>query len=196
MKRVLISIILSLALGLSLAACARSNTSPSPTPVAPGQQPPAPVYGGSLVVAIPTDPDKLDPHKAAAAATEEILFNVYEGLLKSDPKGELVPALAESWTIEDGGKLYTFKLRQNVVFHNGKTMTAEDVKFSFDRIRDKATGHPRQSEYQDLVEVKVIDANTVQMRLAKPQAPFLSTLAAVSSAIIPKEAAADLENKP
>ncbi len=196
MKRI-VSIILSLAVVFSLTACARNNTTPKPPSANPGQQqPPAPVYGGSLVVAVPTDPDRLDPHKATAAATEEIIFNVYEGLLKSDPKGELVPALAESWTVDDGGKLYTFKLRQNVVFHNGRTMTAEDVKFTFDRIRDKATGHPRQSEYQDLTEIKIVDPSTVQMRLAKPQAPFLSTLAAVSSAIVPPEAVATLDSKP
>ena len=71
--------------------------------------------------------ESLDPHKAEAAATREILFNVFEGLYKPDSNGGLIPAVAENYVQSPDGLVYTFTLRENVKFHNGNTVTAEDV---------------------------------------------------------------------
>ena len=90
-----------------------------------------PVMGGSITVGIPQDiEDSLDPHKSVAAGTKEILFNIYEGLVKPDEEGNLNDAVAESHSISEDGKVYTFKLRNGVKFHDGTTVTAEDVKDS------------------------------------------------------------------
>ena len=87
-----------------------------------------------IVVGIPQDlEDSLDPHKAVAAGTREVLFNVFEGLLKPDENGELIPAVAESYTASEDGLVYTFKLRDGVKFHNGNRVTAEDVKYSIEK---------------------------------------------------------------
>lgn len=92
-----------------------------------------PVYGGSVIVGITQDLDSLDPHKAVAAGTEEVLFNIYEGLVKPDRDGNLIPAVAESYTMSDDGMSYTFLLREGVKFHDGKPVTAEDVIYSVKR---------------------------------------------------------------
>ena len=93
--------------------------------------------------------DSLDPHKTVKAGTREVMFNVFEGLMKPTPDGDLTPAIAESYTVSEDRKTYTFTLREGVQFHNGDTVTAEDVvwshnsqemqanKMSFNRLMDK-----------------------------------------------------------
>ncbi len=89
--------------------------------------------GGHVVVGITQDLDSLDPHKAVAAGTKEVLYNIFEGLVKPDKDGNLVPAVAQSYTISPDGMKYTFVLRDGVKFHNGEEVTAEDVVYSLNR---------------------------------------------------------------
>ena len=93
-----------------------------------------PVYGGSVVVGIQQDIDSLDPHKATAAGTKEILFNIFEGLVKPDKNGDLMNAIASDYTVSEDGLVYTFTLIEGVKFHNGNAVTAEDVKYSLERM--------------------------------------------------------------
>ena len=81
--------------------------------------------------------DDLDPHKMISAGTKEIMFNVFEGLLKPTTEGELAPALCESYEISADRLSYTFKIRQGVKFHNGSPLTADDVVYSLLRLRDE-----------------------------------------------------------
>ena len=87
--------------------------------------------GGSsesaITIGIPQDLDSLDPNLATGAGTQEILFNVYEGLYKPDSNGNLVPAVASDCVISEDGLVYTFTLRDGVKFHNGNLVTVEDV---------------------------------------------------------------------
>ena len=89
--------------------------------------------GGAVVVGITQDLDSLDPHKAVGAGTKEVLYNIFEGLVKPDKDGNLVPAVAESYDIASDGLTYTFVLREGVKYHNGETVTAEDVVYSLNR---------------------------------------------------------------
>lgn len=86
-----------------------------------------------VVVKISADPDFLDPHKYVAAATGEITFNIFEGLVKMDSKGEINPALAESYKVSDDFLTYTFKIKKGILFQNGVELTPELVKASYDR---------------------------------------------------------------
>ena len=80
----------------------------------------------SLTVGIAQDlDDSLDPHKMTAAGTREVLFNVFEGLVKPDTNGNLVPAVAESYVVSPEGDTFTFTLRKGVKFHNGSTVTGQ-----------------------------------------------------------------------
>ena len=87
-----------------------------------------------LVVGIAQDlDDSLDPHKTVKAGTREVMFNVFEGLMKPTPDGDLTPAIAEKYEVSEDRRTYTFHLREGVQFHNGETVTAEDVVYSIQR---------------------------------------------------------------
>ena len=89
-----------------------------------------------LVVGVVLEPPHLDPTAGAAAAIDEVVYaNVFEGLTRITATGKIAPALAESWTVSDDGKTYTFKLRPGVKFHAGSDFTADHVKLSYDRAR-------------------------------------------------------------
>ena len=79
--------------------------------------------------------DSLDPHKAVAAGTKEVMFNVFEGLVKPTSEGDLTPAVAEKYEVSEDRLTYTFTLREGVKYHNGDTVTAEDVIYSISRCR-------------------------------------------------------------
>lgn len=142
-----------------------------------------------IVVGIPQDlEDSLDPHKALAAGTKEILFNVYEGLLKPDSQGNNIPAVAESYTVSEDLMTYTFKLRDGVKFHNGKNVTADDVKYSIDKFAGISDGsEPLVSAFSVIEEVNIIDDKTVDVVLNTPDTDLPTYLAMVSAAIIPKD---------
>ncbi len=123
MKRVL-SVLMLLVLATALCACKGGTESGKTGSV---------YYGGKITVGITQDLDSLDPHKAVAAGTKEVLYNIFEGLIKVDKDGNFVPAVASSYEISADGLKYTFVLRDGVKFHNGKTVTAEDVIYSLKR---------------------------------------------------------------
>ena len=90
--------------------------------------PAEPKAGGSITIAISQDLDQsLDPHVSTSAGKREIFFNIFEGLVKADPDGNFVPALAESYEISEDATTFTFKIRDGVKFHNGSDLTVEDV---------------------------------------------------------------------
>ena len=116
------------------------------------------------------DAATLDPANHRSRITEGIIRNMYDGILARDDQMKVWPELAESYSVSDDGLTYTFKLRQGVKFHDGSEMTAEDVKFTFDRLtKDGAMGgktSPRKSLLGPLEETTVVDAMTVRFRLA------------------------------
>lgn len=142
-----------------------------------------PVEGGTIRVGISQDLDSLDPHKAVAAGTKEVLFNIYEGLVKPDKDGNLVGAVASDYKVSDDAKVYTFTLRDGVRFHNGNAVTAEDVKYSIDRCADTSNGGPLVSAYSIIDSVNILDDRTVQIRLKEPDTEFLAYM---TTAIVPK----------
>jgi len=100
----------------------------------------------------------------------------------------LRPALATSWTVSDDGLTYTFTLRKGVKFHSGKALTSADVKYTFDRLVDKATASPNASLLAPVEAVTTSDDNTVDMTLKKPDASFLTNLSSPAAVIINKDA--------
>ncbi|MEG0355899.1 MAG: ABC transporter substrate-binding protein, partial [Lachnospiraceae bacterium] len=141
--------------------------------------------GGKMVVGIPQDlEDSLDPHIAVAAGTEEILFNIFEGLVKPDKDGNLVDAVASKHQISQDGKVYTFTLREGVKFHNGKDVTAEDVKYSIDRCADTSNGEPLVSAFSNIESVNILDDQRVEITLKEADTEFLAYM---TEAITPKD---------
>ncbi len=151
------------------------------------------VEGGELVVRISQDMDFLDPHKALAAGTYEVMFNVFEGLLKPTSEGKLVAAVAESFEISEDNLIYTFKLREGIKFHNGRDVQVEDIIFSLSRI---GGDFPGNSVVRDLAknikDIKKIDDRTVAVELKKVDGTILSKF---TTAILPRDVA-DIEKDP
>ena len=152
-------------------------------------------YGGEVVVGITQDLDSLDPHKAVAAGTKEVLYNIFEGLIKVDKDGNFVPAVAASYEITDGGLKYKFKLRDNVKFHNGKVVTADDVIYSLKRAAGMLeTSDPEVvtlSAFSIFSEVNKTDEG-VEVVLSEPNTELIGFF---TSSIIPCDYA-DQSTKP
>ena len=141
-----------------------------------------------IVVGIAQDlEDSLDPHKAVAAGTKEILFNVFEGLLKPDSDGNIVPAVAKEYKVLEDGQCYEFTLRDGINFHNGKPVTAEDVKYSLEKIAGMMGTEPMIPAYSLIEKVDIIDDKTVSIHLSEKDVDFPAYLAMVNAAIIPKD---------
>lgn len=148
----------------------------------------------SIVVGIQNNLDSLDPHIAAAAGTKEVLFNLFEGLVKPDKDGNLIPAVASDYVVSEDGKTYTFTLRENVKFHNGDAVTAEDVKYSIERSAGMIEGQKVMeiSAFKNIESVNVVDASTVEVVLKAADTELISFM---TTAIIPKDYA-NQETKP
>lgn len=147
-----------------------------------GQEASGNTNGGSVVVGIQQDIDSLDPHKATAAGTKEILFNIFEGLVKPDENGNLVNAVASDYTVSEDGLVYTFTLREGVKFHNGNAVTAEDVKYSLERVSGLLDGTPLISTLSTIQAVEILDEKTVQVTVGSANTELIYSFVA---AIIP-----------
>ena len=124
-----------------------------------------------LRVGIHTDALTLDPANHRDRETETIIRNMHDGLLTRDSQMKVVPELAESWKAIDP-LTYEFKLRSGVTFHDGTPMTAEDIKFTFDRLVQEGAMEgqtsPRKSLLGPLKEITIVDDSTVRMVLSEP----------------------------
>lgn len=146
--------------------------------------------GGEVTVGIAQDLDSLDPHKMVYAGTKEVLFNVFEGLVKPDQNGDLIPAVASEYKVSDDAKVYTFTLRDGITFHDGSPVTAEDVKYSIERY---AEIQGESSAFSILESVDIVDEKTVEVHLAEGNSEFLANL---TLAILPQGNEADFDTKP
>lgn len=144
--------------------------------------------GATLVAAISSTPDQLDPHLTSAYASFQILENVYDTLVEPDDALEMVSALAESWETSDDQLSWTFTLREGVTFHDGSELTADDVVYSMDRIAEEGANAFRLDGVE---EVTAVDDATVEFQLSRPVPNLLSNLGAFKGLAILPEGAAD-----
>ncbi len=153
---------------------------------------------GVLVHAADDEATTLDPAQVEAGeGGETVILQVYDRLLEFGPSGpELIPGLAltvpslENGMISDDGMTYTFEIRKGAVFHDGSDVTAEDVKFSWDRIVEMDLPEGQAGVISDIVsETKVVDDYTFQVTLLEPSASFLnSTVVSMAASIVSKDA--------
>lgn len=149
---------------------------------------PAPVTGGTLRVGVQGDPTSLDPHLTVLAAAGIVIELAYDGLLEADENLVPQPALAESWTVSDDSLTYTFTLRTNAAFHNGRPFVAGDVVYSFGRVMDETVGSPSASYASGIASIEAPDDATVVIALTQPDASFLTKLCWWGMSIVPQEA--------
>ncbi|OOY26527.1 peptide ABC transporter substrate-binding protein [Thioclava sp. L04-15] len=192
MKNILATSALSLSLGLASLASAQDY---QPDPNAKS--------GGNIIVTYKDDVATLDPAIGYDWQNWSMIKSVFDGLMDYVPgTTELRPGLAESYEISEDGTTFTFKLREGVKFHNGRAMTAEDVKYSLDRVTTPATQSPGAGFFgsikgydamadgsaTSLEGVTVVDPYTVKIELSRPDATFLHVMALNFASVVPKEA--------
>jgi len=189
-RRYALSIIILLSIALLAAGCGKRQAS-------------APPAQNVLRYALTTEPTTFDPVLVRDGPTIDMLFHVFEGLVQWDENNRLQPNLAESWEISNGGRTYTFRLKQGVKFHNGREVTAEDFKYSIERACDPELASPVSATYlNDIVgaldklkrratEVKgveVVDKYTLRITIDHPKAYFLAKLTYPTAYVVCREA--------
>ncbi|WP_372838074.1 ABC transporter substrate-binding protein [Phaeovulum sp.] len=159
--------------------------------------------GGSIIITYKDDVATLDPAIGYDWQNWSMIKSLFDGLMDYVPgTTNLRPGLASSYEISADGTVFTFKLLAGVKFHNGREMTAEDVKYSLDRVTNPATQSPGAGFFgsikgydavadgstTSLEGVEVIDPLTVRITLSRPDATFLHVLALNFASVVPKEA--------
>ncbi|MFA5551813.1 MAG: ABC transporter substrate-binding protein [Trueperaceae bacterium] len=148
--------------------------------------------GGTLVAAWAQDPVGLDPHITSARSSLQVLENVLDTLVVLDADQNVNPSLAESWDVSDDGLVWTFTLRQNAAFSNGRGLTAADVVYTYDRMLDPATASGQAYLLAGVTDVQAEGDYTVAFTLAAPNPAFLSKLASSKAVgIIARESVED-----
>ncbi|MBU5625996.1 ABC transporter substrate-binding protein [Oscillibacter sp. MSJ-2] len=181
----IVSLLLALAMCAALLGCGGGSTEAGPeasTDIGSAEDTPS----DEITVGIAQDlDDSLDPHLAVYAGTKEILFNVFEGLVKPTPDGELVPAVAESCEVSEDGTVYTFTLREGIRFHDGRAVTVDDVIASIERCADDSEGKtPLVPAFSVIQSAVAADDRTVVITIDQRNNEFLSYL---TTAILPKD---------
>ena len=142
-------------------------------------------WSQTLEIGIDASPAGLDPHIVTAFQSFMVVNGpIYEGLTAIDQNLNVIPSLAQSWTLSPDGKTYTFKLRTGVKFHDGSSMDANDVAATIRRLQAKEIASPLASRVASVESATVIDPQTVELKLKEPAAPLLSSLSTI--AIVPR----------
>lgn len=169
---------------LSLTACSAGASNPSET-----------AAKDSLAIAFTAEPVNLDFTSTSGVAIPEALMeNVYESLVRIDGEGQIQPALAKDWQISDDRKTYTFNLQPGVTFNDGAELTAEDVKFSYERVQNEWQ-NPLKSQMDIVDSIATPDEQTVEITLKKPSNTWLFNLASLVGAVFDSEGTKDLANE-
>ena len=200
-----------------VAACSGSSgssettpsTGDSPEPTASSSAPAAadttdsaePLEGGRFV-RLYVDPPTLDPHLTTDATSAQVIVEVFGGLVTIDRNLDVVPDLAESWDISADGRVYTFRIRPDAVFHDGKPVTAEDVRWSLERVTDPLTEAPNVDQYLgdivgvdaklagDVLEisgVRVINERTIEITIDASKSFFLAKMTYPTAFVLDRE---------
>ncbi|UPK43000.1 ABC transporter substrate-binding protein [Paenibacillus pabuli] len=181
---------LAAVLVLVLSGCGATGNSNSAVQASGGEQSAGQAEGGNLTYALATSPDTLDPHRSGLAVTVRAIRTIYDNLVVQLPDGSIKPWLAKEWSVSEDGKSYTFKLREDVKFHDGTPFNAEAVKFNLDRVIDPATKAANSlALIRPYSSSEVIDEYTIKVNLEQPSQAFLGNLSQALLGIVSPTAA-------
>jgi ABC-type transport system substrate-binding protein len=146
-----------------------------------------PVRGGTLIIGYPENADRLDGHRIRSGGVYWFTTGtLYNGLVTADDKHNVIPDLARSWDIKEGGRVWDFRLHEGVKFHDGSELTAEVVKWNFERARDPKVAWADKSDFEDILDrVEAVDKYTARFHLKKPSTNFHVTPLATGGRSLP-----------
>ena len=172
--------------GAALAACGlltRTGFGGASALAAPARQG-EPKAGGTLRLALAHEPDSLDPHYLLTTEAFRIVEQLYSSLVSLDKDMNIVPDVAEEWTINDDATRFDFKIRPGIMFHHGREIEAADVEYTARRLAD---GSPYEYIFRDLDEIQVPDKSTITFTFTRPAAHFLAAMAPRWTGIVARE---------
>lgn len=149
-----------------------------------------PAYGGQLKEGIIGSPRFINPILAMSDADRDMTSLIYSGLMKSNSEGNLVPDLAESYSVSKDGLVYKFKLKDNAYFHNGEKVTTDDVEFTVNKTQDSALKSPKRANW-DGVAVRKLNDKEIEFVLKQPYSPFIEN---TTLGILPKQIWTNFDN--
>ena len=176
---------LFLALVLVISGCSQTSGANKGEVKSDSSDSSVPVSGGKLSYALATSPDTLDPHRSGLAVSTRVFRTIFDSLVVLDEENNIQPWLAKEWNVAEDGKSYTFKLRDDVKFHDGTPFNAEAVKYNFDRILNPETKAANSSALLAPYESsEVIEEFTVKVNLSTPSSSFLGNLSQAMLGIV------------
>ena len=165
---------------LCLTSCSRSRDSGEP---------------GTVNFLIESMPTNLDPRIGTDAQSQHLDGLIFDSLVAHDAQMNVVPDLAESWDARDA-LTYVFHLRRGVQFHDGRTLTSADVKFTFDSIMDGTVKTPKRGAFRMVASIETPDDWTIVFHLREPYASFLWNLTRPGIGVVPRGAGAEMSQHP
>ena len=160
-----------------------TSAPPAPTSPPAPTAPPAAV-ATNFRIAIGVDMDTLDPVQQTTTTVSNVVDYLAEPLITIDKDGKVLPLLAKSWDISADGLTYTFKLQENVKFHDGKTLDAAAVKANLERLLDPDIKVTQRAPFSPISKVEAVDATTVKVTLKSPSPPMLQAFSLTTSAVL------------
>ncbi|MGH9337003.1 MAG: ABC transporter substrate-binding protein, partial [Vicinamibacteria bacterium] len=154
----------------------------------------APEPKNSLVFSASADATTLDPHNTTDSQSDQVIWMIYNALIRYDENMKFVPDLAETWEMKDD-VTWTFALRKGVSFHDGTPFDARAVKANFDRVLDADQGHNRRDLFAPIDRIEIADDFTVNVVTRYPFGAFEPMMAHVSAAIVSPKTAAEHGNQ-
>jgi len=171
------SILLILALGLSLFACQGGPSKEKNT----------------VIIALEQSPGNLDPRLGTDVSSARVHELIFDPLVTTDHKAEIVPHLAWKWESVEG-RVYTFFLRPEAEFHSGKRLTADDVKYTFESLLDENFFSPKKEHFRIIEAIDVVNDHMVRFTLREPFSSFLINIAGIG--IIPRGSGEECHLRP
>jgi peptide/nickel transport system substrate-binding protein len=131
-----------------------------------------PAHGGSLTEGLIGSPRFINPLLELSDGDRDLTYLVYSGLMRATASGDLIPDLAESYTVSTDGLTYTFKLRPDIYFHDGEKVTTDDVEYTIQMAQDINLRSPKRSSWTG-VEIEKLSQTEIAFKLKQPYSPFL-----------------------
>ncbi len=157
----------------------------------------APVSNSSLSIGFILEPESLDFTQVSGAAIPQVLLtNIFETLVKLDQSGKIVPSLASKWTVSPDGKTYTFTLHSGVKFSSGAAFTADDAKFSLDRVATAWKPEAYKAQMAVVASTTVVSPTVLKVTLKNPSNSWLFNMTGRAGAMFSRTGVSDLATKP